>query len=96
MTSITKNVYIDKLADIVNKYNITYHKTIKMKPIDVKSSTYIDFNKNDNEEDTKFEVGDHIRMSKYKTFLQKFTFQIVLKNFLCLKKSKILCRGHKY
>ena len=45
MTSISKNVYIDKLDDIVNKYNNTYHSTIKMKPVDVKSSTYIDSSK---------------------------------------------------
>ena len=42
MTSISKNVYIDKLDNIVNKYNNTYHSTIKMKPTDVKSNTYID------------------------------------------------------
>ena len=42
MTSIPKNVYVDKLDDIVNKYNNTYHRTIKMKPVDVKPSTYID------------------------------------------------------
>ena len=45
MTSVSKNVYIDKLDDIVNKYNNTYHSTIKMKPVDVKSSTYIDSSK---------------------------------------------------
>ena len=43
MTSIPKNVHIDKLDDIVNKYNNTYHSTIKMNPIDVKSSAYINF-----------------------------------------------------
>ena len=48
MTSISKNVYIDKLDDIVNKYNNTYHITIKMKPVDVKTSICIDFNKNNN------------------------------------------------
>ena len=48
MTSISKNVYIDKLDDIVNKYNNTYHRTIKMKPVDVKSNMYIDFNKENN------------------------------------------------
>ena len=42
MTSVSKNVYIDKLNDIVNKYNSTYHRTIKMKPVDIKSNTYID------------------------------------------------------
>ena len=45
MTSISKNVYIDKLDDIVNEYNNTYHRTIKMKPVDVKDNTYIDFKK---------------------------------------------------
>ena len=43
MTSISKNVYIDKLDDIVNKYINTYHRTVKMKPADIKSRTYIDF-----------------------------------------------------
>ena len=45
MTSISKNVYIDKLDDIVNKYNNRYHTTIKMKPVDINPSMYIDFNK---------------------------------------------------
>ena len=43
MTSVSKNVYKDKVDDVVNKYNNTYHSTIKMKPGDVKSNTYIDF-----------------------------------------------------
>ena len=42
MTSISKNVYIDKLDDIVNEYNNTYHRTTKMKPVDIKDNTYID------------------------------------------------------
>ena len=45
MTSVSKNMYIDKLDNIVNKYNNTYHTTIKMRPVDVKSNTYIQFNK---------------------------------------------------
>ena len=64
MTSISKNMYIDKLDDIVSNYNNTYHSTIKMKPVDVKSSTYIDFNKENNKEDPKIEVDDHVRISK--------------------------------
>ena len=48
MTSITKNVYIDKLGNIIKKYKNTYHSTIKRKPIDVKSKTYINFNKENN------------------------------------------------
>ena len=45
MTSISKNVHIDKLDDIVNEYNNTYHTTIKMKPIDVKDNAYINIDK---------------------------------------------------
>ena len=65
MTSILKNVCIDKLDDIVNKYNNTYHSTIEMKPFDVKSCTYIDSSKEINE-DPKFKIGNNVRVSKYK------------------------------
>ena len=71
MTSISKHVYIDKLDDIVNAYNNTYHRTIKMKPIDVKDNTYIDFGKEINDKDPKFKVGDHVRISKYKSIFAK-------------------------
>ena len=71
MISISKNVYIDKLDDIVKKYNNTYHKTIKMKPADVKDNTYIDFKKEFNDKIPKFEVGDHVRISKYKNIFAK-------------------------
>ena len=66
MTSISINVYIDNLDDIVNKYNNTYHGTTKMKPVDVKSNIYVDFNKENNKEGPKFKFGDHVRISKYK------------------------------
>ena len=62
MTSISKNVYIDKLEDIVNEYNNAYHRAIKMKPIDVKDNAYIDFGKEVNDNDPKFKVGDHVRI----------------------------------
>ena len=68
MTSILKNVYIDKLADIVNEYNNTYHSTMKMKPVDVKPSTYIDVDKGNNDKDPKFKVGEQ---SKYRNILAK-------------------------
>ena len=71
MTSISKNVYIDKLDDIVRKYNNTYHTSIKMKPVDVKDNTYIDFKKEVNDKDPKFKVGDHVRISKYKNIFAK-------------------------
>ena len=66
MTSISKNVYIDKLDDIVKKYNNTYHTSIKIKPVDVKDNTYISFKKEVNDKNPKFKVGDHVRISKYK------------------------------
>ena len=68
MTSISKNVYIDKLDDIVNEYNNTYHTTIKMKPIDVKDNTYINIDK---EISNKVKVGDRVRISKYKNIFAK-------------------------
>ena len=71
MTSISKNVYIDKLDDIVKKYNKTYHTSIKMKPVDVKDNTYIDFKKEVNDKNPKFKVGDKVRISKYKNIFAK-------------------------
>ena len=71
MTSTSKNVYIDKLDDTVNEYNNTYHKTIKMKSVDVKDNTYIDFDKEVNHKDPKFQVGDHVTISQYKNIFAK-------------------------
>ena len=71
MTSISKNVYIDKLDDIADEYNNTYHTTIKMKPADVKDNTYIHADKEMNNKDPKFKVGDHVRISKYKNIFAK-------------------------
>ena len=71
MTSISKNVYINKLDDIVNEYNNTYHTTIKMKPIDVKDNTYINTSTKINYKDPKFKVGDRVRISKYKNIFAK-------------------------
>ena len=71
MTSISKNVYIDKLDDIVDKYNNAKHRTVKMKPIFVKDNTYIDFGKEVNDNDPEFKVGDHVRISKYKNIFAR-------------------------
>ena len=71
ITSISKNMYIDKFDDIVDKYNNTYHTTIKMKPINVKDNIYINTNKEINNKDPEFEAGDHVRISKYKKFFAK-------------------------
>ena len=91
LTSISKNVYIDKLDDKVDEYNNTYHTTIKMKPIDIKDNTYINADKEINNNDPKFKVGDRVRISKYKNIF--VTLQIVPKKYLLLKKLKILFRG---
>ena len=79
MTSISKNVYIDKLDDIVNEHNNTYHRSIKMKPVDVKNNTYIDFDKEVNDKDPKFQVVDHVRILKYNC--KRIYFKLVWKSF---------------
>ena len=71
MTSISKKVYIDKLDDIVNKYNNTYHVTIKMKPVDVNPNIYIDFNKENNNRGQKFKVGLNVKISEYQNIFAK-------------------------
>ena len=71
ITSISNNVYIDELDDIVKEYNDKYHTSIKMKPVDVTDNTYIDFKKEINNKDPKFKVGDYVRISKYKNIFTK-------------------------
>ena len=88
MTSVSKNVYIDKSDDIVGEYYNTYHRKFKMKPTDVKDNTYIDFKKEVNDKDAKFKIGDT------KMFLLKDTHQTDLKKFLFLVKLKIHFHGH--
>ena len=98
MRAFSKNVYFDVLDDIVNKYNNTVHRTIKMKPIDITDDYYAEYNEDSmelhsNKKDPKFKVGDHIRISKYKTFLLKDILQIGQKKFLLLIKLKIQFLG---
>ena len=71
MTSVSKNVYFDKLDDMVDEYHNTYRRTIKMKPVDLKDNTYFDFKKEVNDRDPKFKVGDHVRIYKYKNIFAK-------------------------
>ena len=71
ISSLSKNAYIDKLDDIVNKYNNIYHSTIKMKPVDVKLSTYIESSKETNDQDSKFKISDIVTISKYKNIFVK-------------------------
>ena len=71
MTFISKNIYIDVLDDIVNKYNNTVHRTIKMKPIYVTGDFYVEYNQDFNKKGPKFKVNDHVRISKYKNIFAK-------------------------
>ena len=71
MAAVSENVYFDVLHDIVNKYNNTVYRTIKMKPIDVTSDSHAEYNEDSNEKDPKFKVGDHVRISKYKNIFAK-------------------------
>ena len=66
-----KNVYFDVLDDIVNKYNETVHRSIKMKPIDVASDSYAEHNEGSNVTKPNLKVGDHVRVSKHKNVFAK-------------------------
>ena len=87
MTAISKNVYFDVLDDIVNKCNSIVHRTIKMKPIDVKDDSYAEYNEDSNNKNLKFKVSGHVRSTKI--FLLKDMLLISQKKFLLLVKLKI-------
>ena len=88
MTSISKNGYIDKLDDIVNKYNNTCHSKIKMKSVDIKPSTYIDSSQEINHKNPKFKIGDIVRISKYKNIFAKGHVPIWSEKIFAIKKVK--------
>ena len=72
MAAISKNIYFDVLDDIVNKYNNTVHRTIKIKPIEVTDNHYAEYNKDpSNKKNPKFKVGNNVRISKYKNIFAK-------------------------
>ena len=71
MTVVSKDVYFDVLDDIVNKYNNTVHRSIKMKPIDVTSDSYAEYNEDSNETKPKFKLRESVRISKYKNIFAK-------------------------
>ena len=71
MKAISKKNFFDVLNDAVDKYNNTYHRTIKMKPIDVEDGSFAEYNEKSNEKDPKFKVGDHVSISKYKNIFGK-------------------------
>ena len=71
MKAVSRNAYFDVLDDFVHQYNNTVHRSIKMKPIDVTSDSYAEYNEDFNEKDPKFKVGDPARISKYKNIFAK-------------------------
>ena len=88
MTSISKIVYIDKLDEIVNKYNNAYQSPIKMKPVDIKPSACIESTKDINYQDPKFKIGDIVRILEYKNVLTKGFVPIWSKEVFVIKKIK--------
>ena len=87
---LSKNIYIDKLDDIIDKYNSHYSK-IKMKPVNVKSSKYIDSSKENIDKDPKYKIGDIVRISKYKnTFAKSYTPNFS-EEFFMIKKFQKYC-----
>ena len=94
ITSVSKNVYLSKLKDIVRTYNNTYHRTIKMEPADVNLKTYIDSNKENNQKGFEFKVGDHVRTSKHKNIFARGYVPNCSEDVLVITKLKILFRGH--
>ena len=93
MTAVSKNVYFDVLDDIVNKYNNTVHRTIKMKPIDVTSDSYAEYNQ-DSKKNTNSKLVIMLGFQNTKNFLLKDTLKTGQKKFLLLVKSKTQFRGH--
>ena len=85
MTLTPKKLYIDKLDNLVNKCKNTFHRTIKLKPIDIKLSKSVKFSIENNDKDSKLKNRDRVGISKYKTIFAKLCIQIDLKKFLFLK-----------
>ena len=97
MTSISKNmknIYINNLDDIANKHKNTYHRAIKTKPVDVKSSTYIEFYKKNKKKDAKFKAGDQVIISKNKNIFTRDYVPNWSEEVFVITKVQILFRGH--
>ena len=94
MRAVSKNVYFDVLYDVVNKYNNTVHRSIKIKPIDVTSDSYAEYNEDSDEKDPKFKVVDHVTISKYKNIFAKGYTHNGSEEVLLLAKLKIRFLGH--
>ena len=93
MTAISKNVYFDVLDDIVNKYNNTVHRTIKVKPIDVTDDSYAECNEDLTKKILNLKLVTMLEFQNTEIFLLKYTLQIGRKKFLLLARLKIQFRG---
>ena len=93
MKTVSKSAYFDVLVDIFNKYNNPVHGSIKMKPIDVTSDFYGEYNEDSNKKDSKFKVGDRVGNQNIKIFLLQDILKIGQKKVLLLVKLRILFRG---
>ena len=71
MTAVSRNIYFGLLDNIVDKYSNTVHRTLKTKPIEVRSDSYAEYNEDSNITKPKFKVGDHVRILKYKNSFAK-------------------------
>ena len=91
---MSENVYINKLDDIVNKYNNTYHSTIKMKLVDVKPNTYINSREEINDKNPKFKIDDIVTIWKYKNVFTKAYVPNWYEEVFVIKNLKTLCRRH--
>ena len=91
MTAISENIYFDVLDDIVDEYNNTYRKTIKMKLINVKNDSFAEYNEKSNEKDPKFKVDDHVKISKFKNVFAKGYTPNWSEEIFIVKKTKKYC-----
>ena len=93
MASISKDVYFDVLDDIVKKYNNSYHRAIKMKPIDVNDNSFAEYNEESNEKNRKFKVGDYVKISKYNNIFAKVYTPNWSKEIFVVEKNKDFTLG---
>ena len=93
MTAVSKNVCFNVLDDIVNEYNNTVYRIMKMKLTDVTSDSYAEYNEDSNEKDPKFKVGDHVRISKYKNIFAKGYTQNWSEEVFIISRLKIQFHG---
>ena len=88
LAAFSKNVYFNVLHDIVNKYNNKVHRTIKMKPTDVISDSYAEYNEDSNKTKSKFKFDDHVTISRYKNIFTKEHTQNCFKEVFIVSKIK--------